>query len=51
MYRDVRAGAIMPYNNLEAMELFGKTSLEIEMAPAIPLERSGHGVAGAASAP
>jgi alkylation response protein AidB-like acyl-CoA dehydrogenase len=51
MYRDVRAGVIMPYNNLEAMELFGKTSMEIEMAPAIPLERSGHGVAGAASAP
>ena len=42
MYRDVRAGVIMPYNNLEAMELFGKTSLGIEMAPAIPLERSGH---------
>jgi alkylation response protein AidB-like acyl-CoA dehydrogenase len=42
MYRDVRAGVIMPYSNLAAMELFGKTSLEIEMAPAIPLERSGH---------
>jgi alkylation response protein AidB-like acyl-CoA dehydrogenase len=42
MYRDVRAGVIMPYNNLEAMELFGKTSLEIEMAPAIGLEQSGH---------
>ena len=51
MYRDVRAGAIMPYNNLEALELFGKTSLEIEVAPAIPLERSGHRVAGAASTP
>ena len=51
MYRDVRAGAIMPYNNLEALELFGKTSLEIEVAPAIPLERSGHGVPGAASTP
>jgi alkylation response protein AidB-like acyl-CoA dehydrogenase len=51
MYRDVRAGVIMPYNNLEAMELFGKTSLEIEVAPAIPLERSGHGVPGAASTP
>jgi alkylation response protein AidB-like acyl-CoA dehydrogenase len=49
MYRDVRAGAIMPYNNLEAMELFGKTSLGIEMAPAIPLERSGHRPASAAS--
>lgn len=42
MYRDVRAGVIMPYNNLEAMELFGKTSLEIEMAPVIGLEQSGH---------
>jgi alkylation response protein AidB-like acyl-CoA dehydrogenase len=48
MYRDVRAGVIMPYNNLEAMELFGKTSLGIEMAPAIPLEQSGHGPASAA---
>jgi hypothetical protein len=45
----VRAGVIMPYNNLEAMELFGKTSLEIEMAPAIPLERSGHRPASATS--
>lgn len=42
MYRDVRAGAIMPYNNLEAMELFGKTSLAIEVAPVIALEQSGH---------
>lgn len=42
MYRDVRAGVIMPYNNLEAMELFGKTSLEIEMAPVVGLEQSGH---------
>ena len=30
MYRDVRAGVIMLYNNLEAMEL-RKTSPEIEM--------------------
>jgi alkylation response protein AidB-like acyl-CoA dehydrogenase len=51
MYRDVRAGVIMPYNNLEAMELFGKTSLGIEMAPAIPLEQSGHRAASAARRP
>ncbi len=37
MYRDVRAGPIMPYNNLEAHELFGKTALGIEIAPAVPL--------------
>jgi alkylation response protein AidB-like acyl-CoA dehydrogenase len=37
MYRDVRAGPIMPYNNLEAHELFGRTSLGIEIAPAVPL--------------
>jgi hypothetical protein len=41
----------MPYNNLEAMELFGKTSLGIEMAPAIPLEHSGHRPASAAGTP
>src|SRR5687768_14365157 len=33
MYRDVRAGPIMPYNNLEAHDLFGRTSLGIEIAP------------------
>ena len=37
MYRDVRAGPIMPYNNLEAHDLFGKTSLGVEIAPAVPL--------------
>jgi alkylation response protein AidB-like acyl-CoA dehydrogenase len=37
MYRDVRAGPIMPYNNLEADDLFGRTSLGIEIAPAVPL--------------
>jgi alkylation response protein AidB-like acyl-CoA dehydrogenase len=37
MYRDVRAGPIMPYSNLEAHDLFGRTSLEIEIAPAVPL--------------
>jgi alkylation response protein AidB-like acyl-CoA dehydrogenase len=37
MYRDVRAGPIMPYNNLEAEDLFGRTSLGIEIAPSVPL--------------
>ncbi len=37
MYRDVRAGPIMPYNNLDAHDLIGKTSLGIEIAPAVPL--------------
>lgn len=37
MYRDVRAGPIMPYTNLEADDLFGRTSLGIEVAPAVPL--------------
>jgi alkylation response protein AidB-like acyl-CoA dehydrogenase len=37
MYRDVRAGPIMPYTNLEAHDLFGRTSLGIEIAPAVPL--------------
>ena len=42
MYRDVRASTIMPYNNLDAQELFGKTSLGVEIAPEIPLAESGH---------
>jgi alkylation response protein AidB-like acyl-CoA dehydrogenase len=37
MYRDVRAGPIMPYNNLEAHDLFGRTALGLEIAPAVPL--------------
>lgn len=37
MYRDVRAGPIMPYSNLEAHDLFGRTSLGIEIAPSVPL--------------
>jgi alkylation response protein AidB-like acyl-CoA dehydrogenase len=37
MFRDVRAGAMMPYNPLEAVDLFGRTSLGIEIAPAVPL--------------
>jgi alkylation response protein AidB-like acyl-CoA dehydrogenase len=40
MYRDVRAGPVMPYNNLEAHDLFGRTSLDIEIAPAVPLAES-----------
>ena len=40
MYRDVRAGPIMPYNNLEAHELFGRTSLGIEIAPTVPLPQA-----------
>jgi alkylation response protein AidB-like acyl-CoA dehydrogenase len=40
MYRDVRAGPIMPYNNLEAHDLFGRTSLGIEIAPAVPLPQA-----------
>lgn len=35
MYRDVRAGPVMPYNNLEAQDLFGRTSLGIEIAPEV----------------
>lgn len=49
MYRDVRAGTIMPYNNLEATDLFGKTSLGIQIAPEVPLAESGHRVAAARS--
>jgi alkylation response protein AidB-like acyl-CoA dehydrogenase len=37
MYRDVRAGPIMPYSNLDALDLFGRTSLGLEVAPAVPL--------------
>ena len=44
MYRDVRAGTIMPYNNLEAHDLIGRTSLGIEIAPEVPMEESGHRV-------
>jgi alkylation response protein AidB-like acyl-CoA dehydrogenase len=41
MYRDVRAPAIMPFNNLEAHKLFGYTSLGIPIAPVIDYEESG----------
>ena len=37
MYRDVRAGPIMPYSNLDAHDLFGRNALGIEIAPAVPL--------------
>jgi alkylation response protein AidB-like acyl-CoA dehydrogenase len=37
MYRDVRAGPIMPYTNLEAHDLFGRTSLGIQIVPEVPL--------------
>jgi alkylation response protein AidB-like acyl-CoA dehydrogenase len=42
MYRDVRAGVIMPYNNAEARSLFGRNALGIEIAPEVPAEESGH---------
>jgi hypothetical protein len=31
----------MPYNNHQAMVLFGATSLGVQLAPEIPLEESG----------
>ena len=40
MYRDVRAGPIMPYSNLEAHDLVGRTSLGVEIAPAVPLDEA-----------
>ena len=36
MWRDVQAGPIMPYNNHQALELFGATSLGVQLAPEIP---------------
>ena len=33
MWRDVQAGPIMPYNNHQALELFGTTSLGVQLAP------------------
>jgi alkylation response protein AidB-like acyl-CoA dehydrogenase len=42
MYRDVRAGVIMPYNNPEARSLFGRNALGIEIAPEVPAQESGH---------
>ena len=34
-YRDVRAGTVHPYNNFEALNLFGKTSLGISIRPGV----------------
>ncbi len=42
MWRDVQAGPIMPYNNHQALELVGATSLGVQLAPEIPLSESGH---------
>jgi alkylation response protein AidB-like acyl-CoA dehydrogenase len=41
MWRDVQGGPIMPYNNHQALTLFGATSLGVQLAPEIPLEESG----------
>jgi alkylation response protein AidB-like acyl-CoA dehydrogenase len=41
MWRDVQGGPIMPYNNHQALELLGATSLGVQLAPEIPLEESG----------
>ena len=41
MYRDVRAGPIMPYNNLDAHRLFAETYLGIEPVPIIEIDESG----------
>jgi alkylation response protein AidB-like acyl-CoA dehydrogenase len=40
MYRDVRAGPMMPYNNLDADDLFGRTALGIQIAPEVPLPQT-----------
>lgn len=40
MYRDVRAGTVMPYNNREAHKLLGQTVLGLEVMPENPLNRS-----------
>jgi alkylation response protein AidB-like acyl-CoA dehydrogenase len=42
MYRDVRAGTVHPMNNMDTEELVGKSSLQLAVAPSIPLEESGH---------
>jgi alkylation response protein AidB-like acyl-CoA dehydrogenase len=41
MWRDVQGGPIMPYNNHQAMALFGATSLGVQLAPEIPIQESG----------
>lgn len=35
MFRDVRAGPVHPYTNFEAFNLFGKTSLGIQIRPSV----------------
>jgi alkylation response protein AidB-like acyl-CoA dehydrogenase len=35
IFRDVRAGPVHPYTNFEAFNLFGKTSLGIQIRPAV----------------
>ena len=42
MWRDVQAGPIMPYNNHQALQLFGATALGVPLAPEITREESGH---------
>jgi alkylation response protein AidB-like acyl-CoA dehydrogenase len=41
--RDLRAGTIMPINNIDANRLIGKTSLGKQIAPAAPLAETGVG--------
>jgi alkylation response protein AidB-like acyl-CoA dehydrogenase len=41
MWRDVQAGPIMPYNNHQALQLLGATSLGVALAPEITREESG----------
>jgi len=36
MWRDVQAGPIMPYNNHQALRLFGATALDVALAPVTP---------------
>jgi alkylation response protein AidB-like acyl-CoA dehydrogenase len=40
MFRDVRAGPVHPYTNFEAMNLFGKSALDIQIRPAIEADES-----------
>ncbi|HWQ00705.1 MAG TPA: acyl-CoA dehydrogenase family protein [Gaiellaceae bacterium] len=40
MWRDVQAGPIMPYNNHQALQLFGATALGVELAPEVTLEQA-----------
>lgn len=40
IFRDVRAGPVHPYTNFEAFNLFGKTSLGIQIRPAVEAKDS-----------